>query len=36
MTTTAIVMMSVSIGTILVLLSFCLFRIMTSPVSDEQ
>ncbi len=35
MTTTATVMMSVSIGTIVTLLGFCLYRIMTSPVSDE-
>ncbi len=36
MTTTALIMMSVSIGTILSLLSFCLYRIMTSPLSDDE
>lgn len=35
MTTTAIVIMSLSISSILLLLLFCLYRVMTAPMADE-
>ena len=36
MTTAAMVIMCASVGTILCLLTFCLFRVMTAPLPEDD